>query len=94
MVFKAAFSWVSCKHFNMKPGRFTWFYNNIQIYERHIPDAYDLLERESVECEPKIEINNNINNFYDMKVDDVKLTGYPREEISKKNPQLKLEIAI
>ncbi|MBR2712563.1 MAG: hypothetical protein IKE73_02515 [Bacilli bacterium] len=88
------FLYMMAKNFNMKPGRFTWFYNNIQVYDRHFDAAKELLKRDTVECNPKIEVNENVNNFYDMKVEDVKLTGYPREEISKKNPQLKLEIAI
>ena len=33
-------------------------------------------------------------NFYDFTLDDIKLMDYPREEIKKKNPQLKFPIGI
>ena len=33
------------RHLNLVPGRFTWFYNNIQIYDRHIDQVKELLER-------------------------------------------------
>lgn len=77
-----------------EPGRFTWFYNNIQIYDRHIDDAKELLSREPIPCEPKIVIDDEVKSFDDMNTSNVRLEGYPREEISKKNKQLKLEIAI
>ena len=82
------------KEVKMNPGRFTWFYNNIQIYDRHIDDAKELLSREPIPCEPKIVIDEDVKSFDDMNTSNVRLEGYPREEISKKNKQLKLEIAI
>lgn len=78
----------------MKPGRFTWFYNNIQIYDRHIDDAKELLSREPIFCEPKIVIDDNVKSFDDMTQNNVRLEGYPIEEINKKNKKLKLEVAI
>lgn len=82
------------KHFNIKPGRFTWFYNNIQIYDRHIDQAQEILKRDSIDCSPKIEIEKDNLKFFDMTENDILLKDYPKDEISKKNPQLKLEIAI
>lgn len=80
------------KHLNMLPGRFTWFYNNIQIYDRHIDAAKEMLEREPIDCEPKIEVYKN--DIYAMNPNDIEILNYPIEEIKKKNKQLKLEIAI
>ena len=54
----------------------------------------ELLEREPIDCNPEVWINPDKTNFYDMTKDDIKIVGYPREEISSKNPQKKLEIAI
>lgn len=88
------FQHVVARHLGYTPGRFTWFYNNIQIYDRHVDFAQELLEREPVDCTPEIYINPDKTNFYDMTKDDIKIVGYPREEISAKNPQKKLEIAI
>lgn len=82
------------RHLNLKPGRFTWFYNNIQIYDRHMEFAKELLEREPVECDPRIILNEDKTNFYDFGVEDVKIEGYPREKIKTLNPPKKLEIAI
>lgn len=88
------FQHLVAKHLNMTPGRFTWFYDNIQIYDRHMDFAKELLEREPIDCEPKIIINEDKNNFFDFRVNDVKIEGYPREKIKTLNPQKKLEIAI
>ena len=82
------------RHCGYIPGRFTWFYDNIQIYDRHIEQAKELLKREPVDCEPKIWLNPEKTNFYDFTVDDIKIIDYPREEIKKKNPQLKFDIGI
>lgn len=82
------------RHLGMEVGRFTWFYNNIQIYDRHIEQAKELINRESIECTPRIVLNPNKTNFYDFTVDDIKIEGYPRELIQKQNPQMKFEIGI
>lgn len=82
------------RHCGYTPGRFTWFYNNIQIYDRHIEQAKEMLKRDPVNCEPKIWLNPDKTNFYDFTVDDIKIIDYPREEIKNKNPQLKFDLGI
>ena len=82
------------RHLGMTPGRFTWFYNNIQIYDRHINQAKEILKREPVDCSPKIVLNPKKKNFYDFTPEDIKIEGYPREEIKNKNPQLKFPLGI
>lgn len=82
------------RHLGMTPGRFTWFYNNIQIYDRHIDQAKEILKREPVDCSPKIVLNPKKKNFYDFTPEDIKIEGYPREEIKAKNPQLKFPLGI
>lgn len=88
------FQHVIARHLGYTPGRFTWFYNNIQIYDRHVDFAKELLKREPVDCNPEIYINPDKTDFYDMTQDDIKIVGYPSKEIKEKNPQKKLEIAI
>lgn len=88
------FQYMIAKHLGLKPGRFTWFYNNIQIYDRHLAQAKEMLERESVDCNPKIVLNEDKNNFYDFEVEDVKIVDYPRELIKTKNPNMKFDIGI
>lgn len=82
------------RHLGLTPGRFSWFYNNIQIYDRHVDQAKELLERTPVDCEPKIWLNPEKTNFYDFTIDDIKVTGYPRNEIKEKNPQMKFDLGI
>lgn len=75
------------------PGEFTWDVQNIQIYDRHIKQAVEQLNREPISCsedgitEPYLEINKNIKDFYDFTVDDIKVRNYPRELIKVKNKQ-------
>lgn len=88
------FQHLVARHVNMTPGRFTWFYDNIQIYDRHVEIAKELLKREPIDCDPKIILNEDKHNFFDFKVGDVKIEGYPREKIKKLNPQITMEIAI
>jgi thymidylate synthase len=67
---------------------------NIQLYDRHIDQAKIMLERSEVDCQPKVWINPDKRNFYDMTVDDVKIIDYPRDEIKKVNPQLKFDLGV
>ena len=82
------------RHCGYTPGRFTWFYNNIQIYDRHVEQAHEMLKREPIDCEPKIWLNPEKTNFYDFTVDDIKIIDYPRDIIKEKNPQLKFDLGI
>ena len=88
------FQHMIARHLGITPGRFTWFYNNIQIYDRHIEQAKEILKRESINCNPQIYINENKDNFYDFEVDDVQIVGYPKRLIKEKNPQMKFDIGI
>lgn len=88
------FQHLVARHLNLTPGRFTWFYNNIQIYDRHIEQAKELLKREPIECHPEIYLNPDKHNFYDFTTEDIEVRGYPRKLIREKNPQMKFEIGI
>lgn len=88
-----AFLIAIASHLNMKPGRFTWFVANVQVYDRHIEQAKIMLERESVECNPMIAVTPG-KSFYDLEVDDFKVEGILRDEIKAKNPQLKFDLGI
>lgn len=80
------------RHCGYTPGRFTWFYQNIQIYDRHIELAKELVKRQPVECHPEIWLNPDKKDFFDFTVDDIKIKGYPRDIIKKQNPQMKLDV--
>ena len=51
--------------------------------------AKELLNREPIECNPKVQIDENVKKMDDMNTDNVKITDYPIDEIKKKNKQLK-----
>ncbi len=82
------------KHLGYTPGRFTWFYDNIQIYDRHLDQAKEMLNREPIDCNPKITINNDANDFYNMTASDVIIEDYPIKLVREKNPQMKFDLGI
>ena len=88
------FLYLVAKELNYKPGRFTWFYDNIQIYDRHLDQAKELLKRESIDCNPKITINEDATDFYKMTSDDVIIEDYPIKLVREKNPQMKFDLGI
>lgn len=87
------FQHLIARHLDLVPGRFTWCYDNIQIYDRHIENAKIMIEREGIDCNPTIELNPNKRDFYDFTMDDIKVVGYPRKKILEKNPQLVFPVA-
>ena len=82
------------RHLGYKPGVFTWFADNVQIYDRHISQAEELYQRKGVLCLPHVWINPDKTDFYDMTIDDIKIVDYPMKEIKEKNPQLKFDLGI
>lgn len=82
------------RHHGYTPGRFTWDATNVQIYDRHVENAKIMLEREPVDCNPQLVLNEEKTNFYDVGVNDFEIRGYPRKLIKEKNPQLKFDLGI
>lgn len=80
------------------PGTFTWDVQNIQIYDRHIRQAIEQLNREPInfagQQEPYLELNSAVTDFYDFTPYDIKLVNYPRELVKTKNPQQKFDKGI
>ena len=88
------FLYMVARHCGYTPGRFTWFYNNIQIYDRHMKQAEEMLNREPIDCNPKIVLSPDKSNFYDMMPEDVTIEDYPLKLIREKNPQLHFDLGI
>lgn len=100
----AALLMMIARHTGYKPGVFTHVVANEQIYDRHLDAAEELLKRYYSKCEkenlefsfdgiqplkPSLILNDNINNFYDITIEDFIMKDY--EPIK---PQLKLELGI
>lgn len=85
---------IVAKKVGMLPGTFTWKPINVQIYDRHIEPAIEMLNRQPITCRANITLNPDITSFDEITHDDVTIEDYPRELIKKKNPQLKFQLGI
>lgn len=73
-----------------EPGKFTHMVVNEQIYDRHIENAKELLNRQSdISKVPVMKLNKDKTNFYDFTIDDFELIDY--EPVK---PNLKFELGI
>ena len=88
------FQHLVARHLGVEVGQFTWQFDNIQIYDRHIEQAIEMLNRDPITCDPRIVINEEKKNFYDIRQENIKLEGVPRQRIREKNPKLDFEVAI
>lgn len=90
----AALLMMIARHTGYLPGVFSHLVVNEQIYDRHIEQANEMLERfynnvnEGLTY-PRLMLKPDATDFYEMTVDDFELTDY--EPIK---PQLKLELGI
>lgn len=87
------------RHTGYETGVFTHFVANEQIYDRHIEQAKEMLRRaymiskadcmETTASQPKLILNPEKTNFFEMTIDDFTMTNY-----EPMRPQLKLELGI
>lgn len=82
------------KHCGYKPGIFTHVIENVQVYDRHVDNVKEILNRILVYSNTRLVLDTNKTNFYDFTVDDFKLVDYPRNIIEEVNPQLKFDLGI
>ena len=82
------------KHCGYEPGVFTHMIENVQIYDRHVEQAKELISRKSVHCKPKFVLDTDKTNFFEFTIDDFKLLDYPVSVIKEQNPQLKFDLGI
>ena len=90
----AALLMMIARHTGYLPGVFSHLVVNEQIYDRHIEQANEMLERFANNVNegltyPKLMLKPDVTDFYEMTVDDFELIDY--EPIK---PQLKLELGI
>ena len=87
---------IVCNHLTFKTGikhevgKLLHVVQNVHIYDRHLDSAKEVLERESTELQPKIELICEPKDFYQHTIEDFKFSGL--EGIEKLSN--KLEIAI
>lgn len=76
----AALQMMIARHTGYKPGIFTHFVANEQIYDRHMDAALELVHRfnhgGSQIKQAKMILNPNVANFYDFTIDDFTLEDY------------------
>lgn len=80
-------------------GQFTWFNNNVQIYDRHINQALEQLNREPINCDIKTIVhikdkNDKKKELDELMPEDIEIVGYPREKILKQNPNQYFQLGI
>ena len=93
----AALLMMIAQHTGYKPGVFSHFVANEQIYDRHLEQADEMLRRswfsqtegDNGESNPKLILNPEKDNFYEMSIDDFEMKDY-----FPMKPQLKLELGI
>ena len=95
----AALLMMIARHTGYKPGVFTHVVANEQIYDRHIEAAEEMLSRYYdhtnadgeffPHCKPRLILNPEKTNFYEMTIDDFTIEDY-----TPVKPQLKLELGI
>lgn len=82
------------KDLGYTPGYFTWKPVNVQIYDRHLNQTIEMLNREPITCDATLKVNENKNKFTEFTPDDIYIDDYPKELIKVKNPQLKFQLGI
>ena len=97
----AALLMMIARHCKYKPGKFTHFVANEQIYDRHLLQANEMRRRYKLKEEygyiyddnrvimPKLVLSHKVKDFYEMTIDDFTMSNY-----EPMKPQLKLELGI
>ena len=101
----AALLMMIARHTGYQPGVFSHVVANEQIYDRHMDAAEEMLRRFEAKMTaetharattldwspilPKLVLNPNVTNFYEMTIDDFTMENY-----EPMRPQLKLELGI
>ena len=70
---------------DLKVGELIHVIADAHIYDRHLPIIEDLLSQPQYEA-PTLEIDKNIKDFYDFKVDSFRIKGYKFNKLGIKVP--------
>ena len=84
-----------CHECGFKPGVFTHVLENVQIYDRHVEQAKEIIRRNPVNGHsPRLVLNADGKSFWDITIDDFVLVDYPLDKIKEINPQLSFDLGI
>ncbi|MDO5557789.1 MAG: thymidylate synthase [Clostridia bacterium] len=72
----AALQYAFARHCGLGVGTLTHNIGDCHIYDRHIPLIEKLMETEAIRCSPRLKINNNSKDFYDLKPEDFVIENY------------------
>lgn len=80
----------------MKPGKFTWKPVNVQLYDRHLDQAIEMLRREPIsDIDATIKLRDEATSFDEMTSDDLKVLDKEAiQKVKTKNPQLPFPLGI
>ena len=86
------------QHCGYELGNFTHVIENLQIYDRHVNQVLEMLDRSSVLGDiyeqPVLTLESDTKSLFDIKPDDFQMKNYPRKRINEINPQLKFDLGI
>lgn len=91
----AALQTMVAKQTDFNCGVFTWSPVNVQIYDRHIGGAIEMLNRDPVICDASLKLDPNFKDLKSATKDSVKaLDSEAKQLIKKINPQIKFQLGI
>ena len=84
------------KEVGMKPGKFTWKPVNVQLYDRHLDQAIEMLNREPIsDIDATIKLREDKTSFDEMEAADLKVLDKEAiQKVKTKNPQLPFPLGI
>ena len=84
------------KEVGMKPGKFTWKPINVQLYDRHLDQAIEMLNREPIsDIDATVKLREDANCFDEMTSSDLKILDQEAiQKVKTINPQLKFPLGI
>jgi len=72
---------------NMIPDEFIWVGGDTHIYNNHVDQLKELIQRDSYPL-PKLKLNKNIESIYDFRYEDIVIENY------KSHPNIKMDVAV
>lgn len=92
----AELQYMVAREVGMEPGYFTWKPVNVQLYDRHLNQAIELLERHPVDgIDATIKLREDASCFDEMTTADLKILDQEAiQKVKKINPQLTFQLGI